>query len=420
MNLTRSRFSRRALLQKLTRNAQQAQQRGGSGGRDHSSSIREPEVVNLSCPCLPREACPAEERLIVHYRPDAAALVAARAMQVAAASAGGQVVSQQPLSCRTAVVRGCMAESLRSCKHVGDVEPDLRVRLQSTQVLPWSMRNINAPFLRLRRPVRPVNADVFVFDTGVAQGHRDLHVVRALSFVQSERTPWDLNGHGTAVAGVIGARDNGVDIVGVAPGVRIHSMKVLDRDGNGLLSDIVAAFEHMIWWKRSMHRQVQNAVVANLSLGAYVGSARYTALDHAIRQATRNGITVVVAAGNEGEDATLYTPAHASEALTVGAADELNRITSWSNWGPAVQMHAPGSNILTTYLQNKLARISGTSFAAPHAAGAAALYLARFRTASPAQVCRQLVQLSARPGVARVNVGERSSTTTLRLDCRAL
>jgi subtilisin family serine protease len=373
-------------------------------------------------------------RVIVHFRPGMSPLSMALGSRSLACGCGAGVRSVQPFACGTAVLQraeggegGEGADgadgavlALAGDARLASVERDMLVRAQR-QSLPWGLARIRAPAARkplwMRRRGRSlpnVNADVFVLDTGVQRRHPDLNVVEARSFVSWERTPWDLNGHGTAVAGVIGARDNRTHVVGVAPGVRLRSLKVLDRNGEGAISDMVAAVEHMIRWKRRMSRRVRNAVVANLSLGGYVGSTRYTALDLALRRAVRAGITVVVAAGNEGEDAGLYTPAHCREAICVGATDRGDALTSWSNWGAFVHVHAPGEGVLTTALDAYVQNISGTSFAAPHTAGAAALWLARRRWDSPA-TARAWIMRRAR-GVVRT--GTRPATTRRRLDVR--
>jgi hypothetical protein len=413
---------------------------------------RVPEVVEFAQPDAAALASRlSARRFIVHTDPALPVADAVRSSLSAAAACGGKVSSVQPFACHTAIVEAPAGEEgttpsgapqgdfrqsrakesaeagvqlsplerIAAVPGIRKVEPDIRMHF-ARQATPWGMAKIRAPATRTRRVIRGVNADVFVLDTGVARNHRDLNVVEARSFVSWDRSPWDTNGHGTAVAGVIGARDNGVDVVGVAPGVRIRSLKVLDGEGNGMLSDIVAAVEHMIRWKRSMGLRVRNAVVANLSLGGYVGSAQYTALDVALQAAVRAGITVVVAAGNEGEDATLYTPAHAREVLAVGSSDENDLLSPWSNWGEPVRIHAPGSNVLTTYLNNRLARISGTSFAAPHVSGAAALYLARRRTARPEVAIQDLCTIAGGRNIGRVNNLGRPSTTTRRLDCVGL
>lgn len=392
-------------------------------------------AVARPCECISLAAAPeaaepeSTTRFVVRLRRDTDPFSATAAVREMCGSCGegGSLRSVQPFACRTAVVEGVPRETLMASEAVTSFEPDrvLRIgavsaRVVKRQMLPAGIQQIAAPAARYSRAVKPVNAHVFVLDTGVAKGHRDLNVVHARSFVASEPDPWDHHGHGTAVAGVIGARDNGVDVVGVAPGVRIYSLKVLDRTGSGLMSEVIAAVEHMIVWKRAMGRRVQNAVVANLSLGAYVGSADYTALDEVLRQATREGITVVVAAGNEGADASLYSPAHLREGIVVGACDINDRMTSWSNWGSPLSIHAPGDDILTTYLGNRIARISGTSFAAPHAAGAAALFLSRSRTSSPARVKAQLRRMAGHRTVPRVDILGRVGTTQMRLECRRL
>jgi hypothetical protein len=422
--------------------------RGISSSSHASSSSSRPVARPCEALCMPTapEAAEPESttRFIVKFREDAnpvaaalavrqmceatcaaaaeAAAAAAAEAEAAAAPPVARLRSLQPFACRTATVEGVPREALMGCEALAGFEPDRVVRIGAlrAQIMPAGVQQIRAPAARSRTPVRPVNADVFVLDTGVARGHRDLNVVSARSFVASEPDPWDRHGHGTAVAGVIGARDNGLDIVGVAPGVRIHSLKVLNRHGDGLLSEVVAAVEHMILWKRAMGRRVRNAVVANLSLGAYVGSADYTVLDEVLRRAVREGITVVVAAGNEAADASLYTPAHLREGIVVGACDVNDRLTGWSNWGAPLTLHAPGEDILTTYLGNRIARISGTSFAAPHAAGAAALFLARNQTASPARVKSELRRMAGARAVPRVDLAGREGTTAMRLDCRTL
>lgn len=416
----RTRFARKLLRAMMAAGPDAA---GHTRAASAPPAPRVPEVVHFSQP----EGLPVGlRRFVVHTDAGLSAVGAVAAAVNAASACGCTVRSVQPFVCRTAVVEAGDESSqtdllarLAASPGIRRVEPDIRMRV-ARQATPWGMTKIRAPAARSRALIRNVNADVFVLDTGVARGHRDLNVVEARSFVSWDPSPWDTNGHGTAVAGVIGARDNGVDVVGVAPGVRIRSLKVLDGEGYGMMSDIVAAVEHMIRWKRSMGLRVRNAVVANLSLGGYVGSATYTALDAALQAATRAGITVVVAAGNEGSDATLYTPAHTREALAVGSSDENDVLSPWSNWGAPVRMHAPGSNVLTTYLGNKLARISGTSFAAPHAAGAAALYLARRRTATPARAIQDMLTIAGGRSIGRVNTAGRPDTTTRRLDCVGL
>jgi subtilisin family serine protease len=168
---------------------------------------------------------------------------------------------------------------------------------------------------------------------------------------------------------------------------------VLDRTGSGTFSSIIAGIDRMMKWK-TQNPSVQNRVVANFSLGAFTSTSSYNVLDNAIVNAINTGITCVVAAGNSGDNAILFSPAHVTEAITVGAYDIMNRMPSWSNYGSVVDVLAPGVNILTTYLRKKTAVVSGTSFSAPHVSGAAALFLAQNPTALPSVVETNLKQLA--------------------------
>ena len=401
---------------------------GGFGfGGEGAAAGGDGAAAGASSPSAPRRP-----RAIYSFDESLTPLQCAAAAKALASSRGSRIHSVQPFCNKTCALEGEDEEALccevEACepatrKHilpqgVASVERDRAVRIEGGQAMPWGIRRVLAPAARTSRRIRPVNVDVWVFDTGVARKHPDLNVVRAISVVPEEPTPEDLHGHGTAVCGVIAARDNGVDVVGVAPGARIHSVKVLDRNGNGYLSDVITGLEFMIRWKRQYHRKIRNAVVANLSLGAFVGSPAYTALDRAVARAVAAGITVVVAAGNEGDDARLYTPAHCREAISVGAVDMRNGLSSYSNRGPAVNLLAPGDSILTTYLDGKLAQISGTSFAAPHVTGAACLHVARARTQLPRQTHARLRNLAAAAGSVRALATP--GTTNLVLNARLL
>lgn len=268
---------------------------------------------------------------------------------------------------------------------------------RSSEVIPWGVRAIRPAVqasshverLRLARQV-----DVFVFDTGV-NPHADMNLVSRRSFVSWERDTRDLNGHGSAVASLVGARiQNRQGIAGVAPGVRIHSYKVLDRNGEGDLADLVNAIDSMIWWKRQLRRKY---VLANFSLSGYVGTAAYNELDHAVVRAIRAGIVCVCAAGNEGQDASLCTPGHVREAITVGAHDSRRRRAAFSNTGAVVDVLAPGVNVETL----NLGRVSGTSFASPLVCGVAAVIYASAvprNPPPPRNLETRIVQLARRNG----------------------
>lgn len=255
------------------------------------------------------------------------------------------------------------------------------------QIIPWNIRRIGttdagcSAGIGTHGPEK--TAHVFVLDTGCGPCS-DINIVESRSFIRSEGDGRDFHGHGTAVASIIGARDNDQLTVGIAPGARIHSYKVLDKTGVGQMSGVLAALEALIQWKRG-HLEVKNGVIVNMSFGAFVGISE-SALDRAVLSLEREGITSVVAAGNHGAMTALYSPARAKEAMTVAAYDKENKTCAWSNYGPEIDVFAPGSGIMALYKNNKLAVVSGTSMASAHVAGAAALFLSIAPHCTPDQV----------------------------------
>lgn len=173
----------------------------------------------------------------------------------------------------------------------------------------------------------------------------------------------DENGHGTHVAGIIAAKNDGVGITGVAPGSQILPLRVLDANGSGYLSDIAAAVDYAV---------SNNADVINLSLG---GTANYYLIEDAINRAVTAGVVVVAAAGNSGPNNSLPSyPAGYANVIAVAATDSNGVVASYSNQGSYLDIAAPGSAIIST-TPNGYASLSGTSMASPHVAGIAALML---------------------------------------------
>ena len=236
--------------------------------------------------------------------------------------------------------------------------------------------------------------NVYVIDTGIAT-HPDLNLVKHMNFV-GDRKNTDCNGHGTHVAGTIGARDDTGSVVGMAPGVPLTGVKVLDCTGAGTTSVVIKGVD----WVTA------NAVkpaVANMSLG---GSTS-TMLDNAIIKSVNAGVVYAIAAGNSATDACNSSPARIGKtvagAITVAATDSADKEASFSNYGSCVDTWAPGVSILSTYLSSGLAYASGTSMASPHAAGAAALYLSRYRTATPSMVEAAIKNTAVVPGTVSKN-----------------
>ncbi len=202
----------------------------------------------------------------------------------------------------------------------------------------------------------------WVLDTGIDLDHPDLRVDagRSRSFVDTEATADDLEGHGSHVAGTIGALNNTIGVVGVAPGATLVAVKVLNRRGSGSYSGIIAGVNY-----------VAGAAGAGDAANMSLGGGASQALDDAIRAAASKGIRFALAAGNESQDATNVSPARANGAniWTVSAIGQNNCLASFSNFGAPVDIAAPGVGVLSTTKNAGYATLSGTSMASPHVAG---------------------------------------------------
>ena len=198
----------------------------------------------------------------------------------------------------------------------------------------------------------------------------------------------DENGHGTHVAGIIAAKNDGVGITGVAPGSQILPLRVLDANGSGYLSDIAAAIDYAV---------ANNADVINLSLG---GTTNYYLIEDAINRAVTAGVVVVAAAGNSGPNNTLPSyPAAYANVIAVAATDSSGVVATYSNQGSYLDIAAPGSAIISTY-PTGYASLSGTSMASPHVAGIAALMLG---AGTPAGEIKTRIQSTADNSIPRDN-----------------
>ncbi|MET9395388.1 S8 family peptidase [Streptomyces sp. NPDC006624] len=277
------------------------------------------------------------------------------------------------------------ARRLASDPRVASVVPDTRVRLEHTRrdPPPWGLDRVDQrdpPLDRSYTAPRAAGAGVtvYVIDTGVRTTHRDFggRAGHGWDFVGNDRTASDANGHGTHVAGTVAGRTHGV-----AGRARIVSVRVLDAAGRGTTARVIAGIE----W---VTRHARKPAVANLSLGG----PRNERLDAAVRASIASGVVYTVAAGNGGTSAGLSSPGGVRQAITVGATDRRDAKPAFSNHGPALDLFAPGVAITSASAASDTARatFSGTSMASPHAAGAAALYLADHRRATPAQVSRAL------------------------------
>jgi subtilisin len=277
-------------------------------------------------------------------------------------------------------------ERLRADPRVLAVEKDQRVQLLDAELdNSWGVKHIGAGV------VHPTNegagVKVAVIDTGIDYTHSDLDANYAggYDFVNDDADPMDDNGHGTMVAGIIAAEDNGSGVVGVAPQARLYALKVLNAGGSGWLGDVIAGVD----WARANGVQV-----VNMSLGS--SSASY-GLQMAIANAYDAGLVLVAAAGNSGNcygrnDSVQY-PARYSQVIAVAATNSGDVRPCFSSTGSTVEIAAPGVSTTSTYRGGGYASGSGTSFASPHVAGTAALVIAGGTTSNTA--VRQRLQTTA-------------------------
>jgi len=225
----------------------------------------------------------------------------------------------------------------------------------------------------------------YIVDTGILGTHSQFtgRMGNGYTAIADGRGTADCNGHGTHVAGTVGGTT-----YGVAKGVTLHPVRVLECNGTGTWSQVVAGMD----WVKANHVK---PAVANMSLGGWAD----TSVDTAAANLTASGVTLVVAAGNANGAACNFSPARAPSAITVGSIRNDDGRSSFSNYGSCLDIFAPGSSITSAWYSSATATntISGTSMASPHVAGAAALYLAVNPTTTPSQVTTALINSSS-PG----------------------
>jgi subtilisin len=267
-----------------------------------------------------------------------------------------------------------------------------------------------------------------VLDTGIDTEHPDLNVVGGADCAKG-RGYDDEYGHGTHIAGVIGALDNGVGVVGVAPGARLWAVRVLDDTGSGSWSSVICGVD----WVTAHASEIEVANMSMVGPGTQ-GSCNDGALREAICKSVESGVTYIVAAGNSTVDVATQVPASFPEVITVSALTDFDglpgglgkatceagtddTLASFSNYGAGVDLIAPGVCITSTWKGGGYKTISGTSMASPHVAGAAALYLSDHPGASPAAVA---AALKAAGNLLWNAVGDRDKTKETLLNVDAL
>lgn len=250
---------------------------------------------------------------------------------------------------------------------------------------PWGIRRVNAEASWSAPRGQGQGAVVAVIDTGISRTHPDLAgaVLGGFNALDPKKPDaWDDDqGHGSHVAGTIAGKRDGKGVVGVAPLAKLYAVKVLDADGNGGYSSVIAGIEWAV---------KKGAKVANMSLGADEGSE---ALKRAVAAANKAGMTIVAAAGNSG--GPVGFPASYPETLAIAASDVKDAVAEFSSRGPEVDFIAPGVDVKSVNKDGGWVELSGTSMATPHVAGLAALAVAR-GAATPAAV-RAMLKKAATP-----------------------
>jgi subtilisin len=295
-------------------------------------------------------------------------------------------------------------QGIQNNPNISYIEQDQKVSLFA-QTLPKGINRVDGDLSSTRSGNHKgtVNVDIAILDTGIQLSHKDLHVYKNKSFITGTTSGSDDHGHGTHVAGIAAAKDNYSGVVGMAPGARLWAIKVLDQYGSGSLSTVIAGIDYVTQYASQIE-------VANISAGC---SCTSSALDMAIQNSVAAGVTYTVAAGNSAKDASTFSPANHPDVITVSAiADSDGKcggsgsstsygaddsFASFSNYGSVVDIAAPGVKIYSTYKGSSYATMSGTSMAAPHVAGAAALYMSAHGAASPADVKNTLLAMGSTP-----------------------
>ena len=314
-------------------------------------------------------------------------------------------------------------KALESDPSVVVVVPDEVIEVES-QHTPMGIRRVltkSNTIARLNGVDERVDADVAIVDTGIQTNHPDLNVVGGYNCSTTNRSAWrDVQGHGTHVAGTVGAKDNTTGVVGVAPGVRLWAVKILNDDGYGLLSWYVCGLDWMLAQRDPADPARPLIEAANMSVAksgddeSDCGASERDVLHLAICRVVNGGITVVAAAGNDRMSAARWVPAAYNEVITVsaladtdgkpgalggnlcyswGSYDSDDTYANFSNYGGDVDIIAPGKCIWSTKPGSTYGYSSGTSMATPHVTGAAALYKASRPLATPGEVQEALQYL---------------------------
>ncbi|CRK61917.1 Alkaline serine exoprotease A precursor [Alloactinosynnema sp. L-07] len=349
-------------------------------GADRADAVTDSYIVVVKDSAAPRSA-------------------SARTASTLTAKYGGTVTTawQNSVNGFAARMSPAQARKLAADPAVAYVEQDAQVKMTEDQLNPpsWGLDRVDQRNLPLDNKysfgTRASNVTAYVIDTGVRVSHTTFEGRATWGTNTVDTNNTDCNGHGTHVAGTVGGKE-----YGIAKGVKIVGVKVLNCQGSGTTSGVISGID----W---VSANAVKPAVANMSLG---GGAS-TTLDTAVRNSIAKGITYSLASANDNKDGCNYSPARVAEGITVNASDNKDARATFSNWGTCTDIFAPGVGIMSAWMTDDTSTksISGTSMAAPHVAGAAAVWLANKPGDTPAQVQAGLIAAATPSKVTNPGTG---------------
>jgi subtilisin family serine protease len=343
-----------------------------------------PVLANAATEAPGQAGRPIQGQYIVVFRDEVTDVRGKAAEKARGVGAGVAVVYERALRGFAGPMSDAAAARLRGDPEVAYVEQDQVVSIDATTQpdATWGLDRIDQASLPLSTTYTYTGTGsgvvAYIIDTGIRTTHAEVagRATRGFDAFTDGQAGNDCNGHGTHVAGTVGGTT-----YGVAKGVALVAVRVLDCGGSGSNSGVIKGMD---WVATDAAKNTATRAVANMSLGGGFSQAT----NDAIARLTAANVFVAVAAGNSSQDACRSSPASAPSATTVAASTRDDARASYSNWGSCVDLYAPGSGITSAWYQSdaQLNTISGTSMASPHVAGVGALYRAANPGASPAAV----------------------------------